>query len=335
MSSLAPGTEIGGYSILRTLSEAGSFSLVYCGRPLSGTRQVVVKESFPAGAAFRDSDDKMVRAKDRSVFDWARERFEREAEFLRTHRHPHLVRVLEPPIRDNGTSYMVMEYLTGGSLRDRIERWGPQNEEQVRSWLDEVLAALESIERVGTSHLDLSPDNIMFRGTGEAVLVDFGSARLAGFTPTRGTRMITNRGYSAPEKMSRTSREIDARADVYSVSATVNFAMTGREPAPAHDRLVGVPGVDPDSAASRRGSRGFLAAIDTGFELAPDDRLAGAADFRRMLDSARRVQTPKRRPPGCTSAGAATGDERRLRTIVRALLIFAMLCILFVFVILI
>lgn len=334
MSSLAPGTEIGGYAILRTLSEAGAFSLVYCARPLSGSHQVVVKESFPAGAAFRDDDGKRLRARDRSVFDWARERFEREAEFLRRHRHPHLVRVLEPPIRDNGTSYMVMEYLTGGSLRDRIERWGRQNEEQVRSWLDEVLAALESVERVGTSHLDLSPDNIMFRGTGEAVLVDFGSARLAGFTPTRGTRMITNRGYSAPEKMSRTSREIDARADVYSLSATVNFAMTGREPAPAHDRLVGLPGVEPGSAAARSGSRAFLAAIDTGFELAPDDRFAGAADFRRALGAPGRERTGEARPRP-TAADAGTSGDRRLRTTVRALLAFATLCILFVVVILI
>jgi serine/threonine protein kinase len=283
VNSLASGTRIGGYRIVRTLSEVGHFSIVYCAVPLRGGGEVALKENYPAGAADRSRSGGALRIRDRELFAWALERFEREAEFLRRHRHPNLVHILEPPIRANDTSYMAMEYLTGGSLRRRVERGGPQDEAQVRVWLIPLLSALESIESVGTSHLDLSPDNIMFRATGDPVLVDFGSARIGGTAPMRRTRVITNSGYSAPEKLSRTSRDIDARADVYSLAALVNFAMTGLEPGPAQDRLAGRPALPPRIAARRRGSAAFLAAVDKGFALAVAERHRGARAFADAL----------------------------------------------------
>ena len=331
MSSLAPGTRIGGYRIVRTLSQVGHFSIVYCAAPLDGGGEVALKENFPAGAAARSRDGGAVRVLDRELFSWALERFEREAEFLRRHRHPNLVRILEPPIRANETSYMAMEYLTGRSLRRRIERGGLQDEAQVRRWLIPVLSALESIESVGTSHLDLSPDNIMYRATGEPVLVDFGSARIGGTAPMRRTRMITNCGYSAPEKLSRTSRDIDARADVYSLSALVNFAMTGHEPAPAQDRLAGRHALPPRVGARRRGSPAFLAAIDKGFALAAVERHRGAAAFARALAA---VGPPSPHVPPAPSPGDILGEARRrkavLALLVALLLLFVLLLLLLV-----
>jgi serine/threonine protein kinase len=331
VSSLAPGTRIGGYRIVRTLSEVGHFSLVYCARPLSGEGEVALKESFPAGAADRSRDGATLRVRKRDIFDWALERFEREARFLRQHRHPNVVHVLDAPIRQNGTSYMVMDLLVGGSLRQRIERRGRETEEQVRTWLEPVLSALESIEKTGTSHLDLSPDNILFRGTGEPVLVDFGSARIGGTAPTRGTRMITNSGYSAPEKLSKASSDIDARADVYSLAALINYAMTGRDPNPAEDRMLGTPGLTPRAAAGRQGSPAFLAAVDKGFAVAIADRYRGAAEFRRALST-----RDGQRPPAAEMA-AVTPDEdeaeRRRRIGALALLLFAFFCILFLIVV--
>lgn len=164
MSSLLPGTRIGGYRIVRTLSEAGHFSLVYCARPLQGGADVALKENFPAGAACRMRDGKRLQASDRGLFTWALQRFEREAEFLRRHRHPNVVHVLEPPIRTNGTSYMAMEFLTGGSLRQRIARCGRQSEEQVRVWLDPVLSALESIEKSAPATSTFRPTTSCFGG---------------------------------------------------------------------------------------------------------------------------------------------------------------------------
>jgi len=326
VSGLAPGTRIERYRIVRILSEAGHFSLVYCAEPLHGGSEVVIKENFPAGSAYRSRDGTTLRIKDRHVFAWALERFEREAGFLCRHRHPNLVHVLGPPIRANGTSYMVMEYLAGGSLRQRISQRRRQDEMQVRAWLNQVLAALESIESVGTSHLDLSPDNIMFRATGDPVLVDFGSARIGGMAPTRRTRMITNNGYSAPEKLSRTSREIDACADVYSLSALVNFAMTGHEPNSAQDRLAGQPGLPEHIAARRRGSPAFLAAIDQGFALAVADRHRDASAFRRALAKAQAppLLDARHEAPALPAEPSVEG-RRRAGLLV---LLFALLCML-------
>ena len=294
MNSLAPGSLIGSYRVVRTLSEAGHFSLVYCAQSRGGG-EIALKENFPVGAAYRSRDGATLRVRDREIFAWALARFEREAEFLRRHRHVNLVRVLEPPIRQNGTSYMAMEYLTGGSLRRRIEQGGAQGEAQVRAWLDSVLAALQSIESVGTSHLDLSPDNVMFRGSGEPVLVDFGSARIGGMAPTQRTRMITNSGYSAPEKLTRTSRDIDARADVYSVAALVNFAMTGREPSPAQDRMVGVSALPARLAARRQGGPRSL---PPSTRASPSPSPTATATPRRSaerLPNARTMVLPRRR----------------------------------------
>lgn len=332
MSSLPSGTRIAGYRIVRTLSEAGHFSIVYCAVPVSGGSEVALKENFPAGAADRSRNGTMLRVSDRELFAWALERFEREAEFLRRHRHPNLPAVLNAPIRANNTSYMAMEYLSGGSLRRRIARAKPQDEAQVRAWLIPILSALESIESVDTSHLDLSPDNIMFRPTGDPVLVDFGSARIGGIAPTRRTRMITNSGYSAPEKLSRTSRDIDARADVYSLSALANFAMTGHEPGPAQDRMAGRPALPPRSEARRRGSPAFLAVIDKGFALAMDERHRGAAAFSRALAAC----APAAAPADPAAPTSEQGDDREdaRRRIAVLVLLFALLLILLLFLLL-
>lgn len=144
--------------------------------------------------------------------------------------------------------------------------------------------------------------------------------------------MITNTGYSAPEKLSKTSREIDARADVYSLAALVNFSMTGCEPRPSQDRLMGEPGLPPRAAAARQGSPAFLAAIDKGFALAAADRHRQATDFRRAVaESADRAGAAE---PGAAPDDPAAGAAARRRAAVMLLLLFASLCFLFVLVLL-
>ncbi len=357
--SLSVGSRLDDYEIERLLSSEGSFGLVYLAydqrrervearrqmlehrharwrRPdgplgQSGARathpspgpRVVVKEFFPAELAQRTSGRQTVvpRAGKSQLYGWSRARFQDEARFLLRHDHPNVVAVFDV-LSANNTEYMVMELLDGGSLQSTIETGGRQSEAQVRRWLLPVLRGLQSTEASGVDHLDLSPQNVVFRQAGgEPVLIDFGAARMNAPAPTRGSRLIVNDGYSAPEKYQLTSKALTARADVYAIGAMVNFAMSGERPASPMERASSAAMAKGLSTAAlaerdRRGSRKFLAVVDSCLDLDLRGRPADASAVERALAPWTTVKPAPPAPQGEPRIGrrpAAVDGEFELR----------------------
>jgi serine/threonine protein kinase len=182
---------------------------------VSRHRHWALKECFPDYCAVREANgDVSARPGYEHDFAWAMGRFLEEAILLQIVRHDHIVRV-EGILIERGTIYMLMEYVSGETLGDRVKRQGPQTVAQVEQWLPSLLSALTSIHTpngareaefksvadryrndvlpahphlrdvtVGAKsgsvvlHLDLTPSNIMFHeNDGLPVLIDFGSAR--------------------------------------------------------------------------------------------------------------------------------------------------------------
>src|SRR5581483_3009121 len=234
--SLAPGTKLGPYEIVSPVG-AGGMGEVYRAHDTRLGRDVAVKvlpQQFSA-----DGDLK--------------QRFEREAKAISSFSHPHICQLYDVGSQ-NGTEYLVMEYLEGETLADRLAKGPMPVNELLRVGID-IADALDKAHRQGIVHRDLKPGNIMLTKAG-AKLMDFGLAKSAGgslgmavatyaspLTPSSPTSPIvslsarvsslTQRGmivgtfqYMAPEVLQGV--EADARSDIFSFGCVLYEMATGK-----------------------------------------------------------------------------------------------------------
>jgi serine/threonine protein kinase/Tol biopolymer transport system component len=218
---LSTGTRLGPYEIGAPLG-TGGMGEVYRARDTRLDRTVAIKVLPPHLA---DTPE-------------ARQRFEREARAVSALNHPHICTLHDVGSQD-GTEYLVMEYLEGETLAARLEK-GPLPLEQVLRLGIEIADALDKAHRQGIVHRDLKPGNIMLTKSG-AKLLDFGLAKAAvplstGVTLTAAvtrTTPVTQQGtivgtfqYMSPEQVE--GKEVDARSDIFSFGAVLYEMLTGR-----------------------------------------------------------------------------------------------------------
>jgi serine/threonine-protein kinase len=164
-------------------------------------------------------------------------RFAREVQAVTTLSHVNTVRVYDYGRADDGTFYLVMEYLDGPTLEELVRMVGPLPPGRVVHLLRQVCGALSEAHAAGLVHRDLKPGNVIVATLGGqpdvAKLLDFGLVQdLSAETEGRLTRTGTILGtpaYMSPEQASGESA-VDARGDVYSLGAVAFFALTGRPP---------------------------------------------------------------------------------------------------------
>lgn len=273
----------GRYRVLDRIGE-GSMGHIYLARDRNLSTDVVVKRPFISGAAFEEPE--------------ALERFDREIRSLVDLSHPHIVRIIDVGTHE-GSPYVVMQYLSGGSLRDRMDidhRYGPRPmaPQTLREWLPEVAKALHFIHVQSYVHRDVKPANILFDRYGNAFLSDFGIVKaLASEAESRKASQLTSPGlllgtpnYLAPELV--LGLHCDGRADQYALAMTVHEVLTGfncmEGPTPSATlvnqtnaeppNLLGlVPGLSPKVAA----------AIEKALSKNPDDRFDDCLAFSNAL----------------------------------------------------
>src|SRR5690242_7404084 len=155
---ILPGTRLGPYEILSSIG-AGGMGEVYRARDTRLNRIVAIK-ILPEHSADHDG---------------LRERFERDARAISSLNHPHICTLYDVG-HQNATDYLVMEYLEGDTLAQRLKK-GPLPLDQVLRYAVEIADALDKAHRKGITHRDLKPGNIMLTKSG-AKLLDFGLAKL-------------------------------------------------------------------------------------------------------------------------------------------------------------
>jgi eukaryotic-like serine/threonine-protein kinase len=223
---LGAGTRLGPYAI-EALVGAGGMGEVYRARDTRLDRLVALKVLSPVLAAHPD----------------LRERFEREARAISTVAHPNICTLFDLG-RENGTDFLVMEFLAGETLAARIERGGLPFDHALSIAID-VVSALETAHRRGIVHRDLKPGNVMLvrrpglSGVPAAKLLDFGLAKLAAEAPVVGASVVTapqpltQQGmilgtfqYMAPEQLE--GRDADERSDIFAFGSVFYEMLTGR-----------------------------------------------------------------------------------------------------------
>ena len=217
------------------------------------------------------------------------QRFQREIEVVAGLNHPHIL-----PLHDSGQAagylYYVMPYVSGGSLRERIEREGRLPQSDAVRIVREVADALGFAHRNGVIHRDVKPGNILL-SEGHALIADFGIAHLASGakeTLTGSGLALGTPTYVSPEQASG-EPHIDGRSDIYSLGCVLFEAMIGRPPfQDANVRAVLTHHLvdDPPRLRSLRSdaSEGVEAVIDTALRKEPDDRFQTGEQMAGALD---------------------------------------------------
>jgi len=210
-----PGQRIGNYMIEEFLG-AGGMAVVFRGTQLSLNRKVAIKvlpHQYTRKKLFV-------------------QRFESEAAVLASLNHPNIVNVIDRG-REDDTYYIVMEFVEGESLKERIQRRGRLTSAEIIPIAEQVLAGLAYAHRRGVVHRDIKPGNIMITHDDMVKIADFGLAHLAkgrgGLDVTRENQSMGTLKYMAPEQLA-SAKNVDGRADLYSFGVCLYEMLTGKLP---------------------------------------------------------------------------------------------------------
>ena len=241
-----------------------------------------------------------------------RTRFQREAKMIALLEHPAIVPVYDFGEHDE-QPYIVMRYMSGGSLADRIKQGAIPPDETARI-ITRLAPALDAAHARGIVHRDLKPGNILFDQYGNAFLSDFGIARLTqeGSATLTGSNIIGTPAYMSPEQV-QGDKPVDGRSDLYALGVLAYQMLTGQ--APYHSDtptklmmmhlLEPVPDIRQSKADLPKPVQDVIAK-----EMAknPDDRFQTAADFAIALEKSLRGEAPDLEPP--TDATIVAGATR-------------------------
>lgn len=289
----------------------GGYSVVYLAQDTKLERKVAVKEYLPGTLAARGPGGDVAPRLPRFAesYDKGLQSFINEARLLGSFDHASLVKVYRFWAA-NGTAYMAMPYYNGINLKKWLTDLGaPPSEKWLRALAEPLMQALAVLHGANTLHRDVAPDNVLMlydRAKGNyleqaprPVLLDFGAARRVAAEATQNLTAILKSGYSPVEQYANDGPDAGGMlqgpwTDVYALSAVLYTAAIGKPPPPAIARVVRDDMVPARTAGKGRYSQAFLAAIDAGLAVRPEQRPQSMAELQ---DWFKRPDPPAAAPP--------------------------------------
>lgn len=210
-----------GTCTLQRLLGRGGMGAVYLARQSRPRRRVAVKVILPGLIEENTREQFLVR-------------FRREADAIAALDHINIMPIYEYS-EEGDTAYLVMPYVTGGTLRDRMEKSHTISLEESIHIINQASAGLDSAHAQGIIHRDLKPGNMLFHADGRLLLADFGLAKVLKDVENSGLSLMTSAGtiigtpeYLSPEQ--GTGNPLDIRTDIYSLGIVLYHMLTGRVP---------------------------------------------------------------------------------------------------------
>lgn len=224
--------QMGKYRIEKYLS-SGGFGNTYMGINVFD-EQVAIKEFFMKDVNQRVDDSTAVSLSNITqmpIFQEQMEKFKKEAKRLRNLHSPHIVAVSDL-FDENGTTYYVMDYIDGQSLRDMVQQRGKLVEQEVLDYLNQTLDALEVVHNQGIFHLDLKPANLMVDKKGILRIIDFGASKQqkSDGGATSRSAICYSPGYAPIEQKDQEFQNFGPWTDLYALGATLYNVLTGKTP---------------------------------------------------------------------------------------------------------
>ena len=238
---LRKGTRlIGRYTIEGVLGQGG-FGITYLGMDELHKKKVAIKEFFPQGIVTRNIEYEdtvtVTLVGEKENYDKGKERFLKEAQTMAMFsKDKGIVKALDF-FEINNTTYIVMEYLEGVTLKQYLRENERIAAEDLVELLVPLIEALDEIHSQGLIHRDISPDNIMVLPDGRIKLMDFGAARDYTEFGEKSLSIVLKPGYAPPEQY-QTHGVQGPWTDIYALCATMYKCITGENPPDAIDRVI-------------------------------------------------------------------------------------------------
>ena len=248
---------------------------------------VCIKEYFFKDYCYRDKETNAVKVHSETgkiLFSKFKEKLIKEAKILSDVSHPYIVNVLEV-FEENNTAYIVMEYISGCSLKYMLDNNGVLSENKTLKYTRQIGEALSFVHQNSILHLDIKPSNILIDKNDNARLIDFGvSKRYDIASQETSTTMLTlSKGFASIEQYDdEGTQTFSPCPDIYSLGATMYNLITGKVPTESILRatrpLIKPSEINPEITPKTE------AAILKAMEIIPENRFQCAADMLNALD---------------------------------------------------
>ncbi len=285
---LKPGTMLKErYQVGKVMGEGG-FGITYVGRDMVLDLKVAIKEFYMSGYVNRNNTySTLVRASVGShteLFERNREKFLTEARVLAKFANEEGIVGIRDFFQENNTAYIVMDFLTGETLRDYLKMNTKLPWDKTLQIMKPVIKSLGTVHNHNVIHRDISPDNIMLTKDGKVKLLDFGAAREVSQTDIKSLSVILKPGY-APEEQYRSKGQQGPWTDIYALCATIYCCIAGTVPEDSmermfEDKLKPLHEIEPGCSVA------VSNVISRGMAVRQKDRYQSIAELQADLDKA-------------------------------------------------
>ena len=238
---MRPFTILAGKYLVGKVIGEGGFGITYLGFDLNLELVVAIKEFYPNGFVTRESKTttmvSMYAGKNEADVSKWREGFINEAKNLAKFSNLNGIVEVRDFFNENGTAYIVMEYIDGITLKQYLKQNGGKiSADNTFQMMEPVIRSLSKVHDTGMIHRDISPDNIMITKYGGMKLLDFGAAREFVGNAEKSLSIMLKPGY-APEEQYRSRGKQGPWSDVYALTATIYKCITGVTPVESMERM--------------------------------------------------------------------------------------------------
>ena len=289
---LEPGTVLQNKYLIGEALGYGGFSVTYVGFDLTLQLKIAVKEYLPSEYATRIANQSMItvsqQSDDAAHYMVGIDKFMQEAQRIASLDDiDGIVKVFDA-FMENNTAYIVMEYLEGETLSQKLEKEGKLEPQKAFTVLMPLLTSLSKVHEAGILHRDISPDNIFFTKEGTIKLIDFGASRKMPRGKSRSLSVFINPGYTPAEQYTTDGNQ-GTWTDVYSLAATIYKMITGVTPPDGLQRK-SKDSIKPPSKLGVKISRNAENALLNAMNVRVKKRTKTVDEFRQQLYSTKEVK---------------------------------------------